>query len=128
LGENLPAKQCAIGNRPRLVPKLNVIGRERPGHLSRGIMRKAQVVRTPADIFPNIDVPVIAVGWRYTGRNGVGFDGVSFLQRVEKVVSEVFSVLVISHSLERQLILALTEDPPRDKQVYEPARARLSRT
>ncbi|HWB85896.1 MAG TPA: efflux RND transporter permease subunit [Bryobacteraceae bacterium] len=25
------------------------------------------ILRTPADIFPNIDIPVIAVAWRYTG-------------------------------------------------------------
>ena len=24
------------------------------------------VLRTPTDIFPNIDIPVIAVGWNYT--------------------------------------------------------------
>ncbi len=31
--------------------------------------------RTPTDIFPNIDVPVIAVGWQYTGLNAAEVEG-----------------------------------------------------
>ena len=27
------------------------------------------IVRTPTDIFPNIEIPVIAVAWEYTGLN-----------------------------------------------------------
>jgi AcrB/AcrD/AcrF family protein len=27
------------------------------------------ILRTPADIFPNIDIPVISVAWTYTGLN-----------------------------------------------------------
>jgi multidrug efflux pump subunit AcrB len=27
------------------------------------------VLRTPTDIFPNIDIPVIAVAWQFTGLN-----------------------------------------------------------
>ncbi len=26
-----------------------------------------EVMRTPTDIFPNIDIPVISVAWAYTG-------------------------------------------------------------
>ena len=27
------------------------------------------ILRTPTDIFPNIDIPVISVAWTYTGLN-----------------------------------------------------------
>ena len=33
------------------------------------------VLRTPTDIFPNIDIPVIAVGWSYTGLNPEEMEG-----------------------------------------------------
>src|SRR6202040_3301195 len=31
--------------------------------------------RTPTDIFPNIDIPVIAVAWQYTGMNPEELEG-----------------------------------------------------
>jgi hypothetical protein len=33
------------------------------------IMSGAAIMRTPMDIFPNIDIPVVAVDWTYTGLN-----------------------------------------------------------
>jgi len=33
------------------------------------IVAPIMIVRTPTDIFPNIDIPVIAVAWTYTGLN-----------------------------------------------------------
>src|ERR1700743_2616314 len=33
------------------------------------------VLRTPTDIFPNIDIPVISVGWTYTGLNPEEMEG-----------------------------------------------------
>src|SRR5215470_19458542 len=33
------------------------------------------ILRTPTDIFPNIDIPVIAVGWQYTGLNATEVEG-----------------------------------------------------
>jgi multidrug efflux pump subunit AcrB len=33
------------------------------------------IVRTPTDIFPNIDIPVIAVAWEYTGLNPQEMEG-----------------------------------------------------
>src|SRR5882724_8856471 len=33
------------------------------------IMSPVVILRTPTDIFPNIDIPVIAVAWQYTGLN-----------------------------------------------------------
>src|ERR1700722_7932506 len=44
------------------------------------ILGIVSIVRTPVDIFPNIDIPVIAVAWQYTGlspeemSNRVGFN------------------------------------------------------
>jgi multidrug efflux pump subunit AcrB len=33
------------------------------------------ILRTPTDIFPNIDIPVIAVAWNYTGMNAEELEG-----------------------------------------------------
>src|ERR1700728_667336 len=33
------------------------------------------ILRTPTDIFPNIDIPVIAVAWQYTGLNPEEMEG-----------------------------------------------------
>ena len=33
------------------------------------IMSGVVIMRTPMDIFPNIDIPVVAVDWTYTGLN-----------------------------------------------------------
>src|SRR2546429_8599806 len=33
------------------------------------------VLRTPTDIFPNIDIPVIAVAWTFTGLNPEEMEG-----------------------------------------------------
>ena len=33
------------------------------------------IMRTPTDIFPNIDIPVIAVAWQYTGLNTQEMEG-----------------------------------------------------
>ena len=33
------------------------------------------ILRTPTDIFPNIDIPVISVGWQYTGLNPEELEG-----------------------------------------------------
>ena len=33
------------------------------------------ILRTPTDIFPNIDIPVIAVVWNYTGFNAEEMEG-----------------------------------------------------
>ena len=33
------------------------------------------IVRTPTDIFPNIEIPVIAVAWEYTGLNPQEMEG-----------------------------------------------------
>ncbi|HKB91542.1 MAG TPA: efflux RND transporter permease subunit [Opitutaceae bacterium] len=31
------------------------------------ILSAVMILRTPVDIFPNIDIPVISVAWNYTG-------------------------------------------------------------
>src|SRR5579863_3566638 len=33
------------------------------------------ILRTPTDIFPNINIPVIAVAWQYTGLNPEEMEG-----------------------------------------------------
>jgi multidrug efflux pump subunit AcrB len=47
------------------------------------------VLRTPTDIFPNINIPVIAVGWQYTGLNPEEMEG-----RLTSVYERVLTTLV----------------------------------
>ena len=39
------------------------------------IMSPVTIMRTPTDIFPNINIPVIAVAWQYTGLNPEEMEG-----------------------------------------------------
>ena len=39
------------------------------------IMSPVMIIRTPTDIFPNIDIPVVAIAWQYTGLNPVEMEG-----------------------------------------------------
>lgn len=39
------------------------------------IISPVMISRTPTDIFPNINIPVIAVGWQYTGLNAEELEG-----------------------------------------------------
>ena len=39
------------------------------------IMSPVIILRTPTDIFPNINIPVIAVAWQYTGLNPEEMEG-----------------------------------------------------
>ena len=39
------------------------------------IMSGVAMMRTPMDIFPNIDIPVVAVDWTYTGLNPEELEG-----------------------------------------------------
>src|ERR1700694_3897258 len=39
------------------------------------LMSPVVILRTPTDIFPNIDIPVIAVAWQYTGMNPEELEG-----------------------------------------------------
>ena len=39
------------------------------------LMSPVVLMRTPTDIFPNIDIPVIAVAWQYTGLNPEELEG-----------------------------------------------------
>ena len=39
------------------------------------ILSPIVILRTPTDIFPNIDIPVIAVAWQYTGLNPEEVEG-----------------------------------------------------
>src|ERR1700749_3086865 len=39
------------------------------------IMSPVMILRTPTDIFPNIDIPVVAVAWTFTGLNPEEMEG-----------------------------------------------------
>src|ERR1700751_3392861 len=39
------------------------------------ILSPIVILRTPTDIFPNINIPVIAVAWQYTGLNPEELEG-----------------------------------------------------
>jgi multidrug efflux pump subunit AcrB len=39
------------------------------------VLSPVMILRTPTDIFPNIDIPVIAVAWQYTGMNPEELEG-----------------------------------------------------
>jgi len=47
------------------------------------------ISRTPTDIFPNINIPVIAVAWLYTGLNPQEMEG-----RITTVFERVLTTLV----------------------------------
>ncbi|MBV8398588.1 MAG: efflux RND transporter permease subunit [Acetobacteraceae bacterium] len=53
------------------------------------ILTPLVVLRTPTDIFPNVDIPVIAVGWSYTGLNPEEMEG-----RLTSVYERVLTTLV----------------------------------
>ena len=39
------------------------------------IMSPVLILRTPTDIFPNINIPVVAVAWQYTGLDPEEMEG-----------------------------------------------------
>jgi len=39
------------------------------------ILSPVVILRTPTDIFPNIDIPVVAIAWQYTGMNAEELEG-----------------------------------------------------
>ena len=39
------------------------------------ILSPLMILRTPTDIFPNINIPVVAVAWQYTGLNPEEVEG-----------------------------------------------------
>src|SRR3984885_3137717 len=53
------------------------------------IMSPVMIMRTPTDIFPNINIPVVAVAWTYTGLNPEAMEG-----RVTTVYERVLTTLV----------------------------------
>ena len=53
------------------------------------IVAPVVILRTPTDIFPDIDIPVIAVSWQYTGLNPEEMEG-----RITTVYERVLTTLV----------------------------------
>jgi hypothetical protein len=53
------------------------------------ILAPAMILRTPTDIFPDINIPVIAVAWQYTGVNPEEMEG-----RITTVFERVLTIVV----------------------------------
>src|ERR1700684_3981085 len=53
------------------------------------ILSPVVILRTPTDIFPNVNIPVIAVSWTYTGLNPEEMEG-----RITTVYERVLTTLV----------------------------------
>jgi CzcA family heavy metal efflux pump len=53
------------------------------------ILSPVMILRTPTDIFPNINIPVVAVAWQYTGMNPEELEG-----RLTSVYERVLTALV----------------------------------
>ena len=53
------------------------------------ILSPVMILRTPTDIFPNINIPVVAVAWTYTGMNPEELEG-----RLTSVYERVLTALV----------------------------------
>ena len=53
------------------------------------IISPVVILRTPTDIFPNINIPVIAVAWNYTGLNPEEMEG-----RITTVFERALTTLV----------------------------------
>src|SRR5215472_6983034 len=53
------------------------------------ILSPIVILRTPTDIFPNINIPVIAVSWQYTGLNPEEFEG-----RITSVYERILTTTV----------------------------------
>ena len=53
------------------------------------ILSPVVILRTPTDIFPNVNIPVIAVAWQYTGLNPEEMEG-----RVTSVYESILTTTV----------------------------------
>jgi Cu/Ag efflux pump CusA len=54
------------------------------------------IMRTPTDIFPNINIPVVSIGWTYTGLNPEEFEGRLDLPPFSHpFITRVFSVVLM---------------------------------
>jgi multidrug efflux pump subunit AcrB len=59
------------------------------GRAAHFVLAPVVILRTPTDIFPNINIPVIAVAWQYTGLNPQEMEG-----RITTVYERVLTTLV----------------------------------
>src|SRR5580698_11321247 len=53
------------------------------------ILSPVAILNTPTDIFPNINIPVVAVAWTYTGMNSEELEG-----RLTTVYEKILTALV----------------------------------
>jgi multidrug efflux pump subunit AcrB len=70
------------------------------------------ILRTPTDIFPNIDIPVISVAWQYTGLSPVEVEG-RITTPFEKVATTLVDSVqhVESTSIDGQCVIKLYLQP-----------------
>ena len=56
-------------------------------------------LRTPSDIFPDIDIPLVSVGWTYTGLNTEELEGRLTSPYVETIRGSGGQYLLILHKI-----------------------------
>jgi len=74
------------------------------------VLSPVVILRTPTDIFPNIDIPVVAVAWQFTGMNPEELEGrltstyeriltttVDNIEHIESTTVNGVPILFISH-------------------------------
>ncbi len=76
------------------------------------IVSPVLIARTPTDIFPNIDIPVIAVAWQYTGLNPEEMEG-RFTTVYERVLTTTVDNIehIESTTLNGQAIIKIFLQP-----------------
>ena len=83
------------------------------------IVAPVMIFRTPTDIFPNIDIPVIAVAWTYTGLNPEELEGrlttpyekslTALVDNIEHIESTTYNgTVVVKLFLQPNVNLAIT--------------------
>src|SRR6202046_5551956 len=88
------------------------------------ILSPVVILRTPTDIFPNINIPVIAVAWQYTGLNPEELEG-----RLTSVYERVLTATVdnIQHiestTVNGQTIVKICLQPTAS---WDPAKAQIT--
>ena len=69
------------------------------------------ILRTPTDIFPNINIPVVAVAWQFTGLNPEEMEG-RFTTGFERILTTVDNIEHIeSTTINGQSIIKIFPQP-----------------
>src|ERR1700712_930272 len=69
------------------------------------ILSPVVILRTPTDIFPSIDIPVVSVAWQYTGLNAEELEGrlttayekalTALVDNIEHIESSTYNGVVV---------------------------------